>query len=135
MVGIVIVTHGNMAHGILESMQMITGEQAQVVPIILEEDKSPEDLSELIKHAIKQVDNGNGVLIMVDLFGATPFNVSARLYMESDHSLEVVTGLNLPMLVETVITRGENDLNTVFEIAQNAGISGIKSIPDNLRKK
>lgn len=135
MVGIVVVTHGNMAHGILESMQMITGEQAQVVPIVLEEDKSPEDLSELIQHAIKEVDDGNGVLIMVDLFGATPFNVSARLYLESDHSIEVITGLNLPMLVETVITRGENDLNTVFETAQNAGISGIKSIPDNLRKK
>lgn len=135
MVGIVIVTHGNMAHGILESMQMITGEQAQVVPVVLEEDKSPEDLSELIKHAIKEVDDGNGVLIMVDLFGATPFNVSARLYLESDHSIEVITGLNLPMLVETVITRGENDLKTVFETAQNAGISGIKSIPDNLRKK
>ena len=135
MVGIVVVTHGNMAHGILESMQMITGEQAQVVPIVLEEDKSPEDLSELIQHAIKDVDDGNGVLIMVDLFGATPFNVSARLYLESDHSIEVITGLNLPMLVETVITRGENDLNTVFETAQNAGISGIKSIPDNLRKK
>ena len=135
MVGIIIVTHGKMALGMLESMQMIAGEQDQVAVVGLEEEKSPEDLSEIIKDALLKVDDGSGVLIMVDLFGATPFNVSARLYLESNHQIEVITGVNLPMLLETVISRAGNDLKSVYEIALQAGISGIKSLPDNLKKK
>ena len=133
MVGIIIVTHGKMGQGMLGSMHMITGEQAQVATVELEEEYSPEHLSELVNDALELVDDGSGVLIMVDLFGATPFNVSARLYLESERQIEILTGVNLPMLVETVVSRAENDLKSVYDIAYQAGVSGIRTLPDTIK--
>ena len=135
MVGIIVVSHGNLADGLLDAMQMITGEQASVVAISLKESDEPEDLGERIKEILPEVDDGDGVLIMADLFGATPFNASSRLYLELDRKIEIITGANLPMLVETVISRGGNDLKSVFECALQSGKDGIQSLPESIRKK
>lgn len=135
MVGIIVVSHGNLADGLLDAMQMITGEQASVVAISLKESDAPEDLGERIKEILPEVDDGDGVLIMADLFGATPFNASSRLYLELDRKIEIITGANLPMLVETVISRGGNDLKSVFECALQSGKDGIQSLPESIRKK
>jgi len=135
LVGIIVVSHGNLADGLLDAMQMITGEQASVVAISLKESDEPEDLGERIKEILPEVDDGDGVLIMADLFGATPFNASSRLYLELDRKIEIITGANLPMLVETVISRGGNDLKSVFECALQSGKDGIQSLPESIRKK
>jgi len=135
LVGIIVVSHGNLADGLLDAMQMITGEQASVVAISLKESDAPEDLGERIKEILPEVDDGDGVLIMADLFGATPFNASSRLYLELDRKIEIITGANLPMLVETVISRGGNDLKSVFECALQSGKDGIQSLPESIRKK
>jgi len=135
LVSILIVTHGEMAQGMLSSMRMIAGDQKQVGTVALEEAYSPEYLKELLQAAINELDDGDGVLIMVDLFGATPFNASMQLYLQSDHQIEIITGVNLPMLIETAISRANCDLETIFHTALNAGTSGIKTIPETLRKK
>ena len=134
MVGIIVVSHGGMAEGLLDAMRMITGEQERVAAISLDESDAPEDLGERIKEMLPEMDDGDGVLIMVDLFGATPFNASSRLYLELDRKIEIVTGANLPMLVETVISRAGNDLKSVFECALQSGKDGVQSIPDSIRK-
>ena len=134
MVGIILVSHGGMAEGLLDAMRMITGEQERVVAISLNESDAPEDLGERIQAVLPEMDDGDGVLIMVDLFGATPFNASSRLYLELDRKIEIVTGANLPMLVETVISRAGNDLKSVFECALQSGKDGVQSLPDSIRK-
>jgi len=134
LVGIIVVSHGGMAEGLMDAMRMITGEQERVVAISLNESDAPEDLGERIKEVLPEMDDGDGVLIMVDLFGATPFNASSRLYLELDRKIEIVTGANLPMLVETVISRGGNDLKSVFECALQSGKDGVQSVPDSIRK-
>ena len=134
MVGIMIVSHGEMANGLVDAMQMITGSQEQVAAISLQESDSPEDLSGRIDEMLPSIDDGDGVLIMVDLFGATPFNASLRLYLELNRKIEIVTGANLPMLMETVVFREGNDLKSVFDCAYQAGRDGIKPLPESIKK-
>ena len=108
MIGLVLVSHGKLAEGLIDAMQMITGEQQAVRAIGLLETEDVEGLMDKILQAVNEVDSGEGVLIMVDLFGASPFNASARLALTyPDRSLEVVTGVNLPMLLKLSTARAE----------------------------
>ena len=127
MVGIVIVTHGAMAEGILDAAAMIVGDLEGVEAIALEEMDAVEDLMDRISTAVDEVDNGNGALVLVDLFGASPFNASARLLGEDqERNLEVITGVNLPMVLEVAMQRGSENLDALIEIAEEAATSGVK---------
>ena len=132
MVGIVIVGHGEMGTGMLEAARMIVGEQPGVMALSLRESDGIDDLGERIAAAGREVDAGQGILIMVDLFGASPFNAGARYALERG-SVEILTGLNLPMLLETLVQREDASLDQLLSIAQEAGRSGIRSLPDALR--
>lgn len=134
MIGILVVSHGGLAEGMLNAMQMITGEQENVRALGLLESEAPETLIERIRDAVDSMDDGEGVLIMVDLYGATPFNASSRLYLESERKIEIVTGANLPMLVEIVISREGQTLEALVDSAYQAGLEGIKMLPDSIRK-
>lgn len=134
MISILVVSHGALAEGMLDAMQMITGPQEKVLALGLKETEAPEDLIDRIREAADALDDGDGVLIMVDLYGATPFNSSSRLFMESSHSIEVVTGVNLPMLVEIVMSREGVSLADLLQQAYQAGQGGIKLLPDSIRK-
>jgi PTS system mannose-specific IIA component len=134
LISILVVSHGALAEGMLDAMQMITGPQEKVLALGLKETEAPEDLIDRIREAADALDDGDGVLIMVDLYGATPFNSSSRLFMESSHSIEVVTGVNLPMLVEIVMSREGVSLADLLQQAYQAGQGGIKLLPDSIRK-
>lgn len=134
MISILVVSHGALAEGMLDAMQMITGPQDKVLALGLKETEAPEDLIDHIREAADALDDGDGVLIMVDLYGATPFNSSSRLFMESHHPIEVVTGVNLPMLVEIVMSREGMSLTDLLQQAYQAGMEGIKLLPDSIRK-
>ncbi len=134
MISVLVVSHGALAEGLVDAMQMITGPQEQVAALGLEESEAPENLIDRIKEAIDTLDDGDGVLIMVDLYGATPFNSSSRLFMESDKQIEIVTGVNLPMLVEIVISREGQNLTDLVNHAYQSGMEGIKMLPDSIRK-
>ena len=128
MIGLVLVSHGKLADGMIDAMQMITGEQKAVRAIGLLETEDVEGLMDKILQAVNEVDSGEGVLIMVDLFGASPFNASARLALTyPDRSLEVVTGVNLPMLVELVVQREGMSLNEAVELV-------LQVAPDSVRR-
>lgn len=135
MISIFVVSHGNLADGLVNAMEMITGKQEKVIPFGLMESEAPEDLFDRMKEKMEEIDDGDGVLILTDLFGASPFNSGSRLYLESRRKIEVVTGVNLPMLVEIVINREGIDLETVFKNAYQAGLDGIKILPESLRNK
>ena len=128
MIGLVLVSHGKLADGMIDAMQMITGEQKAVRAIGLLETEDVEGLMDKILQAVNEVDSGEGVLIMVDLFGASPFNASARLALSfPDRLLEVVTGMNLPMLVELVVQREGMSLSEAVELV-------LQVAPDSVRR-
>ncbi len=134
MVGIVLVSHGTMANGMLEAAHMIVGDQDGMMAISLEEMDDVEGLMEKISVAVTHVDSDDGVLVLVDVFGASPFNASARLAMTRD-KMEVITGMNLPMLLELAIQRQDKNLDELIKIALEAGSSSIRTLSDSLTNK
>ena len=134
MVGLVVISHGDFASGLLDAMRMIAGEQKQVEFVSLKESESPDDVYKKLISVVQSTDSGDGVLIMVDLFGATPFNVALRAYLELDRQIEIICGVNLPMVLEVILNRENYDLSSVLKCAHEAGINSLSPIPDGIRK-
>jgi PTS system mannose-specific IIA component len=131
MVGLILVSHGRMAAGTLEAARMIVGQQDGVVALALNEGDDVDDLRQHIAAAISEVDRGDGVLVLVDLFGGSPFNASARPAMARER-VEVVSGLNVPMLVEVLAQRDGSTLQELVEVARCAGASGIRVLSETM---
>lgn len=132
MIGIVLISHGNFAEGLLDAAKMITGEVEQIACISLQPKDDIDQLVERIREAVNQVDDDEGVLLMVDLFGASPFNASGRLVLAQQDRLELITGMNLPMLVEILVSREGLDLEGASQMALDAGKSGVSRLSDKI---
>ena len=100
MVGIILASHGEFAKGILQSSEMIFGEQENVKAVTLMPSEGPDDFKAKLKEAIASFDNQDEVLFLVDLWGGTPFNQANTLFEEHKDSWAIVAGMNLPMLIE-----------------------------------
>lgn len=124
MVGIVLASHGGMAKGMLESAEMIMGEQEQIRALALNPQDDPLSLSEKMKEAAKAVDTGDGVILLVDLMGGSPSNASAYLAQEG---IPVITGMSLPMLLELLGMRFDFSESLITHVME-AGKSGIMDI-------
>jgi len=133
LVGIVVVSHGDMAEGMIDAARMIVGSMESVTTVSLKESDAVEDLMGRIEIALNEVEQGEGALILVDAFGASPFNASARLAMERKN-VEVISGMNLPMLLELAVQREGQDLAAVIQIALEAGITSIRSLSQTINK-
>jgi PTS system mannose-specific IIA component len=133
LISILIVSHGELAAGMLNALQMLTGKQEKIAALGLIESEAPEDLVERIREKVDNMDDGDGVLITVDLFGASPFQSSSRLFLESDRKIEVITGVNLPMLAEIMVNREDQSLEDLLKQAYQAGQEGIQMLPDRIR--
>ncbi len=130
MVGMLIVTHGRLGEGLLDAMQMIAGPQERVEVISLKEGDSIDELKDKILNAVKTLDDGSGVLVFVDMFGASPSNAAAYLLNEN---VEVITGVNLPMLLEIVSFRESSSLQELAANAMTAGVESVKNLTQLLR--
>lgn len=130
MVGMLIVTHGRLGEGLLDAMQMIAGPQEKVDFVSLKEGDSIDELKERILNTVKMLDDGSGVLVFVDMFGASPSNAAAYLLNEN---VEVITGVNLPMLLEIVSFRETSSLQELSANAMTAGVKSIKNLTQLLR--
>lgn len=106
MVGIVIVAHGGLAEAFKEVTEQIMGHQERLEAISIGAQNKVNLARERLKDAIKQADQGDGVLILTDMFGGTPSNLSLSFLEQS--SIEVLTGVNLPMLIKLVTLRKES---------------------------
>jgi len=133
LIGIVVVTHGRMADGLLDATRMIVGEQEGLLGVGLQEGDDVDSLVERVAQAVEQVESGDGTLVLVDVFGASPFNGSARLAM-TRKNVEVLSGVSLPMLLEAVVQREGQSLEELVAIAKEAGTSGIKTLSETLGK-
>jgi mannose/fructose/sorbose-specific phosphotransferase system IIA component len=123
-----------MAEGMLDAARMIVGEQERLVSVTLREADGIESLTERVAAAVEQVDAGDGVLVLVDVFGASPFNASARVAMQRS-KVEVLTGMSLPMLLELAVQCEGQDLSALTQVARDAGTSGIRTLSETLAKK
>ena len=123
MIGVLITTHGNLGSELIKAAELIRGSLKGIVPISVDQTKGVEDLKKEISTAIKKMDQGQGVLILTDLFGGTPSNISLSFMKEG--KVEVITGVNLPMLLKLPDIREGMSLK---EFAQNIKDYGIKNI-------
>ena len=123
MIGVLITTHGNLGSELIKAAELIRGSLKGIVPISVDQTKGVEDLQKEISTAIKKLDQGQGVLILTDLFGGTPSNISLSFMKEG--KVEVITGVNLPMLLKLPDIREGTSLK---EFAQNIKDYGIKNI-------
>ena len=123
MVGIVIVTHGRLAHELLETTKIIVGKNVDhIVPISVGWNDDMADVQKIIASTIAKVDRGDGVLILTDMFGGTPSNISLSFMSEK---VEIITGVNLPMLIKIV---NVSDRYHLKELSQLITEQGKKSI-------
>ena len=119
MIGLVIVTHGGLAAEFLSAMEHVVGPQRGVAAICIGADDDMERRRGDIIDAVARVDTGNGVIILTDMFGGTPSNLAISVMRSG--SVEVIAGMNLPMLIKLTSVRGGNDMGKALGEAQNAG--------------
>lgn len=105
MVGIVIASHGKFSEGIMQSGSMIFGEQEKVQAVTFMPNEGPDDLKAHLEAAIATFDDDDEVLFLVDLWGGSPFNQANGLFEAHQDKWAIVTGLNLPMLIEAYASR------------------------------
>lgn len=124
MVGVVIAAHGNLGQELLRTMIFIIGSAEQMKALTVDPSIDVQVIQKNIQKAIKEVDTGDGVLILTDMFGGTPSNIS--LAFLEDNKVEVVTGVNLPMLIRLCQCRSGG--KGLKEVAEEVVIYGRKSI-------
>jgi len=119
MIGLVLVTHGRLASEFIVAMEHVVGPQQQIAGICIGPDDDMEERRSQIADAIRAVDGGVGVIILTDLFGGTPSNLAISL-MKSD-KIEVIAGVNLPMLIRLDGARKTMDVRGAVAAAREAG--------------
>lgn len=119
MIGLILVTHGKLAEEFVHAMQHVVGRQDAVATVCIGPNDDMEARRREIADAVKSVDGGNGVIILTDLFGGTPSNLAISL-MEAG-KVEVIAGINLPMLIRLAKARTCIALGKATEAARDAG--------------
>ncbi|MEJ5358522.1 MAG: PTS fructose transporter subunit IIA [Desulfobacterales bacterium] len=124
MIGIVVVTHGRLGEALLEASEFILGNRpAATVAVSIDLNQNVDRLREKVAGAVKKVNQGDGVLVLTDMFGGTPSNISYSFLEEG--RLDVLTGVNLPVLVQALTQRERLPL---VELAASLETYGRKSI-------
>jgi mannose PTS system EIIA component len=119
MIGMVVVTHGHLASALISAMEHVVGVQKGVKPICIEPEDDMQTRRDEIAAAVLEVDQGQGVIIFTDMFGGTPSNLSLSI-MEG-RFVEVIAGVNVPMLIRLARLRGTMPLEEAVRQVQEAG--------------
>ncbi|MBT3170644.1 MAG: PTS sugar transporter subunit IIA [Rhodospirillaceae bacterium] len=119
MIGLVLVTHGRLAEEFVAATEHVVGRQANTRAVCIGADDDMELRRKDILGAIGEVDDGHGVILLTDMFGGTPSNLAISVMDQA--KVEVIAGMNLPMLIKLASVRGEDDLVAAVALAQEAG--------------
>ena len=119
MIGLLIVTHCDLGKELVSAAEFIVGKLEAVETVSINEASDSERILKKIEAKISMLDQGEGVLILTDMFGGTPSNLSLS-FLEKD-SIEVLTGVNLPMIIAIAQNRNRMKLDELAEKAQEAG--------------
>lgn len=123
MVGLIIATHGNTGVELVRSAEMFSGSLANYETWALNPGDNIELGEKRLEQYVKELDKGQGVLIMTDLFGGTPSNLALKISMR-EH-VGVLTGVNFPMLIQFISDREESSMDELITKCEEAGKSGI----------
>ena len=119
MIGVVLVTHGNLAKEFVDALEHIVGPQTNMAAICIGCDDDMEKRRKEIIDSVAKVDDGAGVVLLTDMFGGTPSNLAISVLDQG--RVEVIAGVNLPMLIKLASLRDSESLTSVVTQAQQAG--------------
>lgn len=119
MIGLILVTHGHLAEQFVEAMEHVVGPQDAVETVCIGPEDDVERRRQEIADAIAKVDSGSGAIVLTDLFGGTPSNLAISL-LQTGH-IEVIAGINLPMLIRLAGARKSMSVTEACVAAQEAG--------------
>ncbi|WP_022729438.1 PTS sugar transporter subunit IIA [Fodinicurvata sediminis] len=119
MIGLVLVTHGNLAREFVAAMEHVVGAQPNTLAICIGPEDDMEQRRQEIIESVAQVDEGDGVVILTDMFGGTPSNLAISVLEQGN--VEVIAGINLPMLIKLASVRDREKLPGAVRQAQEAG--------------
>lgn len=119
MIGIVLVTHGRLAEEFRHAVEHVVGPQENFETVSIGADDDMEQRRADIVEAVRQADTGTGTIILTDMFGGTPSNLAISVM--SPGKVEVIAGVNLPMLIKLTSVRLGNDMDQALEESQMAG--------------
>ena len=118
MIGIVVVSHGKLARELVAATEHVVGEQDRFRSISIEVEDDIEARRDQIRETAKSCDNGKGVIILTDMFGGTPSNLAMSVM--NTGNVEVLSGVNLPMLIKLAEVRGDLSLKDAAKVAAEA---------------
>jgi PTS system mannose-specific IIA component len=133
MIGVLITTHGNLGNELIKAAELIKGTLEGVSSVSVDQKKAMEEIKKEISLSIKKLDRGQGVLILTDLFGGTPSNISLSFLKEG--KVEVVTGVNLPMMLKLYDKRQEMNLKDFAFYIKDYGRKNIYLASEVLSKQ
>jgi PTS system mannose-specific IIA component len=133
MIGIVVISHGRLATELLRASEIIVGKIENSVAVDIDPKTGMDEIRQAMEGAIRTVDLGKGVLLLVDMFGGTPSNIG--LSFLGTHQVEVVTGVNLPMMIKLPMARAAMSLSELARHIQEYGQRNITIPGDMLKKK
>lgn len=133
MIGAVIVTHGKLAEALVEAAEAITGSVEGIRALTLSRSDTTDGIRDVLRTAVSDVDNGKGVLVFTDMFGGTPTNIALSAFEEG--RVEVITGVNLPMVLKYVSHRSDKGLGELSELLKEYGRKSIVLAGDMLKDK
>ena len=134
MVGVVIVTHCHLAEELIAAAKLVVGEELkQFLPVSIDPKAGSEEIREKIITAIRKVEEGQGGLILTDMYGGTPSNISLSFLEEK--RVEVITGVNLPMLLKLATYKNEMDLEQLAVFITDYGQRNINLASEVLKKR
>jgi len=135
MIGLVLVTHGRLSEELIAAVKFVVGDRLplKMEGISLSPAEGFENFTQRIRSAIEKIDEGDGVLLLTDMFGGTPSNVSLTFLEEK--KVEVLSGVNLPMLLKLATLSSKVTLEEAVKIAESAGKENIIIASELLRRR
>jgi PTS system mannose-specific IIA component len=119
MIGMVLVTHGRLANELIAALEHVVGPQENVAAVCIGPDDDMEERRAEILASTKKMDTGDGVVLLTDMFGGTPSNLAISVM--DNANVEVIAGVNLPMLIKLASVREQQPLAEAVAAAQEAG--------------
>lgn len=132
MIALIIGAHGKFSKELLKSSELIYGHQNNVECVSFEPGEGLDDLIGKYKGALNNIEKNDGVIFMVDLFGGSPYNAASRVAITHDN-MDVISGVNLPMLLEAYTKRESMSVDKLVEYLTSVSKDGIKSLKANLK--
>ena len=133
MIGLVLVTHGRLAEEMISALEHVVGPQEFTCTVCIDPDDDMEQRRAEILSCVEKNDTGKGVVVFTDMFGGTPSNLAISIMDRAN--VEVIAGVNLPMLIKLTSVRGDKPLDEAVICAQDAGRKYINVASQLLKEK